>query len=143
MQILPLKNVLFEINLEDCKNHFWRSILKIALWFSLQMALHVFFSILKINFKDHFFSDLQKKSWFFFFNFFFSIFFFNFFFIFTIFSIDLQNDFWEKKKLVISEIRTCDPWLTSSPLCLCATGLLWKQSKMSEYGTICVFWWWL
>jgi hypothetical protein len=95
-------------------------------------------SILKIIFFRS-----SKKILIFFFNFFFSIFFFNFFFIFTIISIDLQNDFWEKKKLVISEIRTCDPWLTSSPLCLCATGLLWKQSKMSEYGTICVFWWWL
>ena len=143
MQILPLKNVLSKIKLEDCKNHFWRSILKIYLMVSPYRWRCMYFSpywrsILKIIFFRS-----SKKILIFFFNFFFSIFFFNFFFIFTIFSIDLQNDFWEKKKLVISEIRTCDPWLTSSPLCLCATGLLWKQSKMSEYGTICVFWWWL
>jgi len=142
MQILPLKNVLFEINLEDCKNHFWRSILKIALWFSLQMALHVFFSILKINFKDHFF-QIFKKNLDFFFQFFFFNFFFQFFFHFHNLQYRYSKWFLREKKIVISEIRTCDPWLTSSPLCLCATGLLWKQSKMSEYGTICVFWWWL
>ena len=86
MQILHSKSVFFKINLEDCK-----SLLKIYfedLGFSLQMALHVFSSILKINFKDHFFSDLQKKSLIFFFQFFF----FNFFiFNFTIFRIDLQK----------------------------------------------------
>ena len=120
MQILHLKNVFLKINLEDCKitfeDFFWRS----TLCFSLKMALHVFFSILKINFKDHYL-QIFKKNLQFFFNFFFSNFFFQiFFYIFKIFRMNLQNDSWEKK-IVSSEIRTWDPWLASSTLCHSAT----------------------
>ena len=141
MQILPLKSVLFKINLEDCKNHFWRSILKIYLMVSPYRWRCMYFppywrSILKIIF----FRSSKKILIFFFFK----IFFFNFFFfISTIFRIDLQNDFWEKKKL--SSVRL-EPVTLGLPVLHSASvlpGLLWKESKMSEYVTICVFWWWL
>ena len=91
--------------------------------FSLQMALHVFFSILKINFKDHFFQIFKKNLEF--------IFYFIIFFKKNCFTF-LKSSEWifkmifEKKVFVSSEIRTCDPWLTSSALCLCATWCVMK-----------------
>ena len=137
MQILHLKNVFLKINLEDCKitfeDFFWRS----TLCFSLKMALHVFFSILKINFKDHYLQIFKKNLQFFFFIFFFSKFFFTF----------SKSSEWIfkmilEKKFGISEIWTWDPWQVLHSATL-LPGLLWKKGKRSKYVIICVFWWWL
>ena len=140
MQILHLKNVIFKINFEDCKDHFWRFILKIYFMVILQMALHVFFSILKINFKDHYFQIFKKI-----FNFFFYlIFFFEFFFfyIFKIFRMNLQNDSW-KKKLAPVRLEPGTLGLLALHSATLLPGLLWKEGKMSKDWIICVFWWWL
>ena len=139
MQILHLKNVIFKINFEDCKDHFWRFILKIYFMVILQMALHVFFSILKINFEDHYFQIFKKNL-----QFIFLIFFFKFF---SLHFQNLQNESskWFLRKKKLSAVRL-EPGTLGLPALHSATllpGLLWKEGKMSKNWIICVFWWWL
>ena len=125
MHILPLKNVLLKITLEDFKNNFWRSILKIYLMVSPYRWRCLYISPYWRSFSKIIFFQIFKKNLeiIFLFLFFFKKKYFS---IFKILRIDLQNDFWEKKVFVSSEIRTCDPWLASSALCLCATWLVMK-----------------
>ena len=142
MQILHLKNVFLKINLEDCKitfeDFFWRS----TLCFSLKMALHVFFSILKINFKDHYL-QIFKKNLQFVFNLFFQIFFFKFFFTFSKSSEWIFKMILEKKKLSAVRLEPGTLGLLVLHSATLLPGSVWKRGKMKEYIIICVFWGWL
>ena len=140
MQILHLKNVIFKINFEDCKDHFWRFILKIYFMVTLQMALHVFSPHWRSILKIIIFRSSKKIFNFFFF---FLIFFFKFFFTFSKSSEWIFKMILEKKKLSAVRLEPGTLGLLVLHSATLLPGSVWKRGKMKEYIIICVFWWWL